>query len=163
MSPNEDIKTFYILYGDGPNTGLGRSFSPRKESHETINLILLKTTHDALYSHGYTAKLHSESSSGLGRTGTCPHATVHIPSYPCSCSLPLSVPSTAVYSYCLCAAPMRRLFGFYCVNSTPGPRGVRNSEEAEGEHAVLVSYSDDFNIRVPANGYEPADGFLHII
>ena len=52
MSPNEDIKTFYIPYGDidGPNTGLGRSFSPRNESHETINLILLKTTHDALYS-----------------------------------------------------------------------------------------------------------------
>ena len=58
---------------------------------------------------------------------------------------------------------MRLLFGFYCINSAPGRRGVRYGEEAEGEHAVLVSYSDDFNIRAPANDYEPEDGFLHVI
>ena len=103
MSPNEDIKTFYILYGDGPNTGLGRSFSPRKESHETINLILLKTTHDALYSHGYTAKLHSESSSGLGRTSTCP-----------PCNSTYSILSILVQSPIVCSIYSRLLLLLVC-------------------------------------------------
>ncbi|PIL28781.1 hypothetical protein GSI_08825 [Ganoderma sinense ZZ0214-1] len=51
------VQTFYIPHSDGHDESEGSSSNRRKIWHDKINLILLKTTRDALLAHGYAVVL----------------------------------------------------------------------------------------------------------